>query len=139
MVGLILVDSTNSHLDLMAMLPPETPEENQDIPQLRHVLTQETQEITKPEEVDPIESAAQARTITSFGALPLKVLTHASDPWIDMLVTAFPGFPRMLATKLAIHPILALLNIAMSIPESSQCMKNRCKRRPEASKSRSQE
>ncbi|WP_201372580.1 alpha/beta fold hydrolase [Ktedonobacter robiniae] len=70
-VGLILVDSASPHLDLVAVLPPERPEENQGIRQVRRVLIQETQEMDNPEGIDPAESAAQVRAITSFGALPL--------------------------------------------------------------------
>jgi pimeloyl-ACP methyl ester carboxylesterase len=99
-VGLVLVDSANPHLDLVALLPAEAPEENEGVRQARLVLIQETQGTDNPERIDPTESAAQVRSVTSLGALPLVVLTHASDPWIDMLVTAFPGFPRELATKL---------------------------------------
>ncbi|WP_201372581.1 hypothetical protein [Ktedonobacter robiniae] len=28
------------------------------------------------------------------------MLTHTSDPWVEMLVTAFPGFPRTLVIRL---------------------------------------
>lgn len=99
-VGLVLVDSANPHLDLVSVLPPEAPEENQSIREVRRVLTQETQEKANPEGVDPVESAAQVGAIASLGAVPLMVLTHASEAWIEMLVAAFPGFPRTLATRL---------------------------------------
>jgi pimeloyl-ACP methyl ester carboxylesterase len=99
-VGLVLVDSANPHLDLVALLPAEAPEENQGVRQARLVLTQETQGTDNPEGIDPVESAAQVRSVASLGALPLVVLTHTSDRWIDMLVKAFPGFPRELATRL---------------------------------------
>jgi hypothetical protein len=92
----VLVDSANPHLDLVALLPAEAPEENEGVRQARLVLTQETQGTDNLEGIDPAESAAQVRSVASLGALPLVVLTHASDPWINMLVTAFPGFPREL-------------------------------------------
>jgi pimeloyl-ACP methyl ester carboxylesterase len=99
-VGLVLVDSAHPDLDLVALLPPESPDESQGVRQARQVLKQETQETGNPEGIDPAASAAQVRSIASLGALPLVVLTHTSDSWIEMLVTGFPGFPRELATRL---------------------------------------
>jgi pimeloyl-ACP methyl ester carboxylesterase len=99
-VGLVLVDPANPDLDLVALLPPEAPGENQGIRQVRHVLKQERQVIGNPEGIDPVESAAQVRSIASLGILPLVVLTHTPDCWIDMLVTEFPGFPQELAIRL---------------------------------------
>ena len=99
-VGLVLVDSVSPDLDLVASLLPETPEENQGIRQVRHILQQERQEIGNPEGIDPVESATQVRSVASLGKLPLVVLTHTPECWIDMLVTEFPGFPRELAIRL---------------------------------------
>ncbi len=99
-VGLVLVDSAHPDLDLVALLPAEFPEENQGVRQVRLTLKQETQQTDNPEGIDPAASAAQVRSITSLGTLPLVVLTHSSERWIDMLVTAFPGFPRELAVRL---------------------------------------
>lgn len=98
--GLVLVDSANPDLDPVALLPPEAPEENQGIRQVRRILKQERQEIGNPEGIDPVESTTQIRSVTSLGTLPLVVLTHTPDCWIDMLVTEFPGFPRELAIRL---------------------------------------
>lgn len=99
-VGIVLVDSTDPKLDLGALLPLEAPDENTGIRELRAVLRQETQETGNPEGIDPVASTAQVRSISSLGALPLVVLTHTSDVWIQMLMAEFPGVPRELARRL---------------------------------------
>jgi pimeloyl-ACP methyl ester carboxylesterase len=99
-VGIVLVDSTHPDLDLVALLPPEAPDENKGVREVRAVLRQETRETGNPEGIDPAASATQVRSIPSLGALPLVVLTHTSEIWIEMLITGFPNFPRELATRL---------------------------------------
>lgn len=99
-VGIVLVDSADPALDFVALLPPEVPDENRGIREVRAVLRQETQEIGNPEGIDPVASAALVRSVSSLGTLPLLVLTHTSEVWIEMLMTGFPGFPRELATSL---------------------------------------
>jgi pimeloyl-ACP methyl ester carboxylesterase len=98
--GLVLVDSALPDLDLTALLPAETSDEAHGVTQLREVLIQETREAGNPEGIDPALSAAQARSVLSLGAIPLTVLTHASGPWIEMLVAAFPGVPPALVARL---------------------------------------
>ncbi|EFH84620.1 alpha/beta fold hydrolase [Ktedonobacter racemifer] len=98
--GIILVDSAHPDLDLVALLPPEASDENKRIREVRTVLRQETQETANPEGIDPVASAALVCAIPSLGAVPLVVLTHTSEVWIEMLMTEFPGFPRELATRL---------------------------------------
>ena len=55
-------------------------------------MTQETQTTGNPEGIDPVASAAQVQAVTSLGNMPLMVLTRSSDPWINMVIAAFPGF-----------------------------------------------
>lgn len=98
--GLVLVDSASNNRDLVALLPAEAPDESEGIRQARRVMTQETQTTGNPEGIDPVASAAQVQAVTSLGNMPLMVLTRSSDPWIDMVIAAFPGFPRELALKL---------------------------------------
>jgi pimeloyl-ACP methyl ester carboxylesterase len=99
-VGIVLVDSAHPDLDLVALLPPEASDENEGIRKVRAVLRQEAQEMGNPEGIDPVASTAQVRSISSLGALPLVVLTHTSEIWIEMVITGFPRFPRELATRL---------------------------------------
>lgn len=99
-VGLVLVDSANPDLDLMALLPPVAVDENAGVRGVRAVLQRETRETGDPEGIDPVASAAQVRSVASLGALPLVILTHTSQQWIEMLTTNFPGVPLALATRL---------------------------------------
>jgi pimeloyl-ACP methyl ester carboxylesterase len=98
--GLVLVDSADPDLDLMALLPAEMLDENDSIRAVRAILRQETQETGNPEGINWVASAAQVRSVASLGALPLIILTHTSTCWIEMLISNFPGFPLELATKL---------------------------------------
>ena len=89
-VGIVLVDS--SHPDqwerALAVLPPESPDEPETLRQLRIVPP-----ASLPEKMDIITSADQVRTVSSFGDIPLIVLSHS-------LTWRFPDLPPELADKI---------------------------------------
>lgn len=80
-VGMVLVDV--SHPDLvprwLALLPPESPDESQELGEFRQDLVS-----SEPEELESVDqetSAAQVRATGSLGSTPLVVLTAGGEEW----------------------------------------------------------
>lgn len=80
--GMVLVDAPHEDRDirLLALLPPQTPEEAATLTSLRHLLIQGKQGPAQmPEGMDLLATEAQVRATGSFGARPLVVLTAGRE------------------------------------------------------------
>ena len=89
--GVVLVDSTHPDYwsEILAALPPEESNEPYALQNIRSA----TKPLSNTENMDVIESAAQARAMKSLGDLPLVVLTRAPGVMI-------PDLPPDLSAKI---------------------------------------
>lgn len=96
--GAVLVDSAVTNFTMVEMLPPEDANEAEALGKVRHILHEER--YNNDEGIDMETSEEQIRTITSLGDLPLIVITHASEGWIQQVLDLLPGNPRELVAQM---------------------------------------
>jgi len=96
--GVVLVDSALPDLDMVEMMPPEMIGEPDGLREGRKALREE--KMHNAEGIDNVLSDEQMRSVISLGSVPLVVMTRASDAWIQMIMTMFPGFPYDIALTL---------------------------------------